>query len=290
MSYDLYFTKPEITKDQFSAYFEERTNYTVNNSQAWYANEDTGVYFSFEYSDDPPDDPEAPEGRVSFNLNFYRPHFFALEAELELRDFVNRFGLEIFDPQNEGMGEPTYNTDGFYRGWNYGNEFGYSALLNSEKPPEVIYSRLKDELEKIWKWNYSRQQLQHELGEDIFVPKIIFIQAKGRLHSAVFWPDAIPTLIPTVEALIIPRQEIAPRRFFKRREDTCFIPFHMARTVFEPFKSNEYVLPSISLPYPTTPAAVIDFVKNLEPYSEQLASVAMDQILVDELVKKYRKG
>ena len=188
------------------------------------------------------------------------------------------------------MGEPAYKSEGFYRGWNHGNEFGYSALLNSEEPPEDIYSRPKDELENIWKWNYSRQQLQHELGEDIFVPRIIFVQDEGKLHSAVFWPDAISTLIPTVDALIIPRQEIAPRRFFKRKEDTCFIPFHTARIVFEPFKSNEYVLPSISLPCPTTPASVINFVKNLEPYNEQLASVAMDQILVEELVKKYRKG
>jgi hypothetical protein len=290
MSYDLYFTKPEIKKDQFEGYFGERANYTLNNGQAWYENGDTGVYFSFEYSDEPPDDPEFPEGRVSFNLNFYRPHFFALEAEPELRAFVDRFQFTIFDPQNEGMGESAYNADGFFRGWSHGNEFGYRALLKKENTPDVVHTRSKDELESIWKWNFTRYQIQNKLGEDVFVPKIFFILVDGNLNSAVIWPDAISTLIPVVDALVIPRKETAPRRFLKRREDTCCIPFKKAFSVLHPFKTNDYVLPSILLPCPKTPASVVDFVKKLEPQSGEMAAISIDQVLNSEIVTKCKKG
>jgi len=99
MSYDLFFTQPEITLEQFLDYFAGRSRYRVENAQAWYENEDTGVYFCFDYSIEPEYDPEAPAGIVAFNLNFYRPHFFALEAEPEVRSFVDYFNCSVHDPQ-----------------------------------------------------------------------------------------------------------------------------------------------------------------------------------------------
>jgi hypothetical protein len=52
MSYDLFFTEPEISLQQFETYFANRNLYKVENAQAWYENEDTGVYFCFDYSDE----------------------------------------------------------------------------------------------------------------------------------------------------------------------------------------------------------------------------------------------
>ena len=58
-------------------YFENRDRYEVANGQAWYSNDDTGVYFVFEW-----DDSADGQGGPSFNLNYYRPHIFGLEGEM----------------------------------------------------------------------------------------------------------------------------------------------------------------------------------------------------------------
>lgn len=290
MSYDLYFTQPEITWDQFEDYFRGRACYTLNKNQAWYENKDTDVYFSFVYSADPPADPEAPEWRVSFNLNFFRPHIFALEAEPELRAFVDHFNFRIFDPQLEGLGEDAYRTEGFLRGWNYGNEFSYQAILTPESCPAVVHARPQEELEAIWKWNYAREQLQNKLGDGIFVPKIFYHDNGHQLNTAIVWPDAISTLIPEVETLAIRRKETAPRRLFRRREGWCFIPFHQASSILQPFKTSDFLLPSYLLPSPKTPANVIEFVKKLAPRNLKPVGVPIDQVLNSEIVNKYRKG
>src|SRR5262249_13577013 len=90
-----------------------------------YSHPDTGVYFHFTRvkggkrdSDDPN---EGGRTHVYFNMNFYRPHTFGLEAAEVLGRFVERFDLTVDDPQSEGMGQGEYSREGFLRGWNAGN-------------------------------------------------------------------------------------------------------------------------------------------------------------------------
>src|SRR5689334_4236837 len=94
MSYDLYFRHRSgtdaLTPSQFAAYFHGRPYYTVSETQAWYEHPATGVYFSFSYDVIEGDADESLPGAedrtsVSFNLNYYRPHTFGLEAEPEVR-------------------------------------------------------------------------------------------------------------------------------------------------------------------------------------------------------------
>ena len=51
MSYDLHFANGDdgraMTEEGFATYFSSRPLYELNGSQAWYSNDDTGVYFSF---------------------------------------------------------------------------------------------------------------------------------------------------------------------------------------------------------------------------------------------------
>ena len=105
--------------------------YVVQNQQAWYQNEDTGVYFSFEMRapDEGEEDDPAAAYPVSFNMNFFRPSFFALEAEPEFSRVVSDLDLVVLDPQNDGMGEGNFDPARFVSGWRKGNEFGYSAIL-----------------------------------------------------------------------------------------------------------------------------------------------------------------
>src|ERR1700724_1994964 len=116
MSYDLYFKAHGQHNlpgtETFAAYFRNRKNYQVSPNQAVYQNETTGVYFSFDFGE-----PESGDLHdylpVVFNINFFRPHIFGMEAEPELGAFVTEFGLTVFDPQNNGMGEGEYSAEGF---------------------------------------------------------------------------------------------------------------------------------------------------------------------------------
>src|SRR5215212_760003 len=112
MSYDLMLEAGKgkrIDKKSFGAYFGARGNYEMGEGQAVYQNEDTGVYFVFD---------EPQEGMVMFNLNFFRPHVFGLEAAIELEEFVRHFGAKVEDPQGEMKGK--FSREGFLKGWNEG--------------------------------------------------------------------------------------------------------------------------------------------------------------------------
>src|SRR5438552_15954103 len=103
VSYDLFFLSRDsrtlITEDDFISYFRTRNNYKVSGTDAGYFNEDTGVYFSFSYED-------QQECIASFDINYWRPSFFALEAAPEIESFASHFDLIVDDPQRkEGMGK-----------------------------------------------------------------------------------------------------------------------------------------------------------------------------------------
>src|SRR5262245_23974370 len=119
MSYDLFFYRdkeqPAIPGTAFQKYFRARAHYQVKDSQAWYENEDSGVYFSFDYRERKE---EEGTGNVSFNMNYNRPHIFGLEAELEVSAFVQFFRVLVDDPQDAGMGQGAYTPQGFLQGWN----------------------------------------------------------------------------------------------------------------------------------------------------------------------------
>jgi len=121
MSYDLFFEAgagKKLDKKTFAAHFKSRPNYQVENGQAIYQNEDTGVYFIFD---------EPQEGVVPFNLNLFRPHVFGLEAAIELEAFVKTFAASVTDPQ--GAMDEKFSSNDFIRGWNEANEFGYGAMI-----------------------------------------------------------------------------------------------------------------------------------------------------------------
>ncbi|QCP52451.1 hypothetical protein FAZ95_25110 [Trinickia violacea] len=90
MSYDLFFTLPaDVAQDDVEAYFRQRRCYRVDGG-ATYENPDTGVYFSFAVDEGevPNEQGTGPQRRIAFNLNYFRPHIFGLEAEPEVSAFV----------------------------------------------------------------------------------------------------------------------------------------------------------------------------------------------------------
>lgn len=237
MSYDLFlYPEPGITVRAFAAHFSGRLNYKLDDSgtRALYENENTGTYFSFEYvSPDADGDPEdqtsdddARSPHVAFNMNYFRPHVFGLEAAPHVSDFVETFNCAVDDPQVDGMGK-TYNEDGFIAGWNSGNQFGYGLLREhgpahadttaTSQSSATIDARLREngclvadarDIKRTWLWNYARTDMECEFesdGDDVFVPRVFWAARNdnGKALNFAVWGEGVPTLIPDVASHVV---------------------------------------------------------------------------------------
>ncbi len=292
MSYDLHFSPRTGTLDaqQFEDYFRKRPNYKLQGSQAWYQNDDTGVYFSFEFNqaDDSEEDGQ-PGFPVSLNINYYRPSYFILEAEPEVSEFVKAFDLTVFDPQTDGMGEGEYSKDLLISGWNHGNEYGYSAILRNPEKLKDVPVLPTTTLHQIWKWNLNLRALQARIGDDQFVARAMFHRKDSHIGTFAVWPpDAIPIVMPRVDYILIGRDKLAPRRFLIKREDTALVSWEQANQAVH-FEKYPEIGMGYSLKYEYPPTEILSLVKGLPADRNALSGLPADQVLDRELVDKFSK-
>jgi hypothetical protein len=214
MSYDLSFCVARgtraPTKEQFAEHFRQHALYEVSDGAAHYANEETGSVFAFYWGEAEDDDELAAAGLeptgLSFELNYARPHGFALEARIELEHLVKQFELSVSDPQFEGMGTGAWDGDAFLRGWRAGNEAAVSVLLaqlyDSGGSATSLALLPEADIGNYWRWNYVREGLEAELG--ILVPRVFFFRDDdGKVLSLVSWPDAAPVALPGVDCALL---------------------------------------------------------------------------------------
>jgi hypothetical protein len=297
VSYDLFFLtrdrQPPLTIDDFRSYFGGRDHFSVHGDdadQALYENDDTGVYFSFRHSGS--EDATAPEepdddlrdANVSFNLNYWRPHVFGLEAEPEVGAFVTRFALLVEDPQTEGMGRGAYSPSLFLAGWNAGNRFAYRAFQEQlDEPPASLPHA---EIDRCWRWNRRVRELQRRLGDDVFVPRISFVRHRDRVASYVVWGDGLPIALPRTDLMAMVRERLGSTRglFRKRETAVCWVERGAVEEVLADGR-HEPEDDCVVLDYEHPPEAVVTaFVE--APASEDSAFVRLpvDQVLDAELL------
>lgn len=285
MSYDLYLKFPQpIPSSDIERYFSNRSNYHVSDA-AIYENQSTGVYFMFSWTRDGSDNKVR---QVSFNMNYFRPHVFGLEAEPELRAFVARFSPNIEDPQLHGMGSGPYASERFLSGWNAGNEAAYESFLKMQQPTRKLYTLPSAELEHIWRWNMFIDQTQAKFGQSLFVPRIMMLAVNGKLTTVVVWGDGIPELIPEVQAVLVVRDELSPGAMKgKNVKDRCLVPQNKLNGVLAPFVDSGYPL-RVRIPrYNEAPEALRSFIKSLQPTGDHITGIAFDSLLDRELISKY---
>ncbi|HBF33264.1 TPA: hypothetical protein DDW35_01745 [Candidatus Sumerlaeota bacterium] len=251
MSYDLYFRsapgKPEFSHTDFLGYFKNKAHYKLSKTQAWYNNENTGVYFSFDYEGktSPDDEVDDELGPVIFNMNYARPHVFANEAAIEIKEFIETFGLGILDTQIDGMNE-TYSTPGFMQGWNQGNMMGIAAFAGKGSQGAPLTLPHAD-LERYWRWNRLRDSLQKKVGDGVFVPRVSFCQDQGQVKSFVVWTDGIPILIPKVDAVVLVRKNIPS--FISRSVPSEPVISLVSYKQVEPFLDAKELATALDVPY-----------------------------------------
>ena len=184
-----------LDRKSFVAYFRNRRHYEVGevgNGQAVYQHEDTGVSFIF-------DEPE--DGLVMFNLNYFRPHVFGLDAAVELEDFSKAFDARVTDPQ-EGTDGAAFSREDFLRSWNAGNQFAYRSLLKEQTEPVFTWPGRR--IRKVWEWNYTRPPDEEREAQTLFVPGIFAVEIEGEARSVAIWPPDCAILLPAADAVLVP--------------------------------------------------------------------------------------
>lgn len=174
MSFDLFFCSPKNEKvnfDDVERWAESIEYFKRNETQLWYANPDTGVYFSIDFASDdaesPDDAPLIPDGYfdsgLSFNLNYNRPRYFAFEAMPIVANLATRFGLGVVDPQAD-LDEPPLtrvaDTDALVSSWTTHNESATLALIRDPDFSNPLHMVPADSL---YLWRYSKAAMLSKL-------------------------------------------------------------------------------------------------------------------------------
>ncbi len=283
MSYDLNFRKKkgeEFPLKDFEDYFASRPHYTVANGQAIYGNEATGVYFIMDHNADTYTDEDEGVSQSSFNLNYFRPHIFALEAEPEVRAFVEHFDFRVKDDQIGGHHSDIYDREAFIRGWNAGNKFSFQTITDSHE--EILKNTLPfHDIERYWRWNYQRDELQKQLGDDIFVARVSFQRLNDKATSCAIWSEAIPTALPEVDTVIMYRESLAPSTFFGgRKTDFTIVDY----SEILPFLSEVTEKDGQTYKVTTADEKTLSWIKSFPASTTKPEMIAVDQVLDREVV------
>lgn len=276
MSYDLYFEAESgkgIDKKSFAAYFKGRPNYEVGKGQAIYQNEDTGVYFIFD---------EPADGAVAFNLNYFRPHVFAIEAAIELEAFDKAFGMRVVDPQGDADEPIAFSKEKFFKGWKDGNKLAYKAMLKEqEKPP---HSWPAKKIRAVWEWNYGRHAEQERVGENLFVPGIFAIEVDGQALSVAIWPADCTVLLPEVDMVLVPcdqKSQTGKEAALERWEDV--------HAVVKAYQEKRPGLARYRLEFEEWPPEIAAFLGRKRKDVGQLNGIGMDELLDREWVEEAKR-
>jgi hypothetical protein len=238
MSYDLHLYpragRPPLPRDEFLDWFSG-DRYRPDEDTVNYFNEDTGVYFHLTWyaGAEDVDNPNSKEEAwrlspyIHFNMNYFRPHTFGLEAAEVLPGLVQHFHFVVDDPQSQGMGQGEFSVEGFLRGWNAGNRFaaGTFRRLRGEGEQRIGSSlHLPTALNRAyWEWNYNRQDIGEDFAGcdliDVYVPPIWFCQEDGQVKAFTLFPNLVPTAVPKADYVLMLRDEL-PSPYKKRSKKT----------------------------------------------------------------------
>lgn len=217
MSFDLYFcvrsgqtVPPPLELEAFLT-DRERVRMEASNDtmQAFYENEDTGVYCILDiYRSQQPDEEEiVPSGFVgvplAFNLNFCRPSFFARETMPIVQSVAEHFSLLVIDPQGDET-PTTASLDALISSWERSNESAVRSLFaqQQELREETGYLAHADAGEW-WEYQFAKSRLElAEPEDDVFVPHIMLMRAPGsrQVLRTITWSQG-------VHRMIIPRAD-----------------------------------------------------------------------------------
>lgn len=254
MSFDLYFcwrNRERIDFVEVKEWAKSIECFTQKDNQLWYSNPKTGVYFAFDFEPQAPaapeDGPDIPDGYfdsgLSFNLNYNRPSYFALEAMPVVVEFASKFGLGVVNPQGDSdKPESVFaaDTETLTQSWLRNNQ---QAILTMIEQPNSSRPLSMPAAAALYLWRYAliKQDLERACGEEVFVPSLVPVRRKGdtRATLAAVYTEGLPTIIPECEWVFIVRRK---KTFFRSNEK------HEVASIS--FKTFSEILLSCLAPYP----------------------------------------
>jgi hypothetical protein len=216
MSYDLYFYKRKDSSVNASQIANYLTTHLAEpnegNSQWFFENKATGVYFFIEKIE-PEEDEESIElyesftsfdnTRFAFILNYIRPSFFGKEAFLFVEKFITDLDLFVLNPQSDREEPYKPDREDLFNQWDQTNLTASAEQFSSESTYVP-----RDISNKLWAYNYEVPNLQAQLGEDYFVPRVFVFKArkKNRSFFLTTWTQHIPSVIPPADYFLLARE------------------------------------------------------------------------------------
>jgi len=219
MSFDLYFYTQKnhsLSSEQIASFLLAHGCVREGEFPQWvYNNEATGVYFSFEIQpeNEDPEDIEIFDSfenfdntNFTFNINFIRPNFFALEAFPFVEKFISELNLYALNPQSQEDGDnPRKETaDAYYSDWSRANQATSAEYFDE-------FGLIHFPLEKsndYWRYNFHKDEMQETLGDEYFVPSLLLTSraATGELITLSTWTQHIPNVFPPADYFVISRK------------------------------------------------------------------------------------
>lgn len=260
MTYDLLFTKSSASDLQFIVvknYFLSRPNFEHDeDSDAFaYMNKSTGTHFLFDYLTNT----SPNEGQVGFEIAYGRPHTFALEAEIEINNFIKAFNVATIDPQRGTESDEGANYK--FVDW-FREPAGSQNFIKREFPTESNWvGDLPANLLYIdWVWNYYREQLRDQLGASrISIAQIWYFEEKGKIIRTAVWTNGMPIAIPRVDKVLLVRLQDGGLPSI-----LSLVPYQKLESIFNSFpqRSTSSNLDYRELGYDETPASIKSMLEN----------------------------
>lgn len=287
MSYDLFFYKAKdsnLTTDQIGDYLSNKlTPINENGNQWFFENKNTEVYYSFETSD-PVEEDEAEDFTdsfkdfvntgIAFNLNFIRPSFFGQEAFNFVETFINDLDLFVMNPQGSDDSPSKPSKKFLFENWNKTNIWASKEHFDDKS---LFYPI--DKSNRVWEYNYKRQQIQDEIGEDYFVSKNFFFKETqtNTVVTLSMWTEHIPNILPITDYYLLGRKY---KRLFKTVEDMVLLTrddFNLTfSSYFEPYSVSETII--IHPDKAASIEKVFNSVKSNLNFKKHLERIAADSI------------
>lgn len=283
MSYslELYF-EPATRWSRMLQYFATRKYFTVEENDAVYKNTDTGAYFFIRFRCIRNILFQRTALSAEFEVNYYRPSYFGIEAERGLSDFVAAFQPRIDDPQMHGMGEGPYSSDAFLKAWNFGNRFAVRIALTSD-PDVDIPSMPADRLRAAWEWNDRRDGRMDRLRGHYFLPTIRFVLIEGRLNRLVVWPIELAVWLPRADYVLVARTISGEKRFGLARWSEAREV--VGRAGFDTMKDP------LEIAYFVMPPPIANWARDIQPIDPRtLNSLSPERVLDAELIAAARES
>jgi hypothetical protein len=127
------------------------------------------------------------------------------------------------------------------------------------------------------------------LGNDIFVPRFMFVRRGDKIITVVTWADAIPIAIPQAEAVfIVPTETLCWKDHRGTDKDVAMAEWSQIEPILAPFPMAQAALPYRLLRFSRPPIALVTQLKALTVPAEKQAGVSVDQILDAELLAQAR--